>query len=64
MKNSINSVAVLGSGTMGAGIAALCLEKGLKVLLLDISEEAVMKGSQIISDEKNKMLSRKILYLT
>ena len=59
MNNSINSVAVLGSGTMGAGIAALCLEKGLKVLLLDITEEAVMKGSKIISDEKNKMLSNK-----
>ncbi|MEC6997148.1 MAG: 3-hydroxyacyl-CoA dehydrogenase NAD-binding domain-containing protein, partial [Pseudomonadota bacterium] len=59
MNNSINSVAVLGSGTMGAGIAALCLEKGLKVLLLDVTEDAVMKGSQIISDEKNKMLSSK-----
>ena len=30
MNNSINSIAVLGSGTMGAGIAALCLEKGFK----------------------------------
>ena len=59
MKSTINSIAVLGSGTMGAGIAALCLEKGFKVLLLDISEEVVMKGSEKISDEKNKMLSNK-----
>ena len=59
MSNNINSIAVLGSGTMGAGIAALCLEKGFKVLLLDISDEAVVKGKNLILDEKYKMLSDK-----
>ena len=57
MVSTIQSIAVLGSGTMGAGIAALCLEKGYKVLLLDISEEAVNKAKSIMLNEKYKMLS-------
>ena len=57
MISTIQSIAVLGSGTMGAGIAALCLEKGYKVLLLDISEEAVNKAKSIMLNEKYKMLS-------
>ena len=44
MTSNINSVAVLGAGTMGSGIAALAAEKNCKVLLLDISEEAAAKG--------------------
>ena len=44
MTSNINSVAVLGAGTMGSGIAALAAEKNCKVLLLDISEEAANKG--------------------
>ncbi|OUX16792.1 MAG: hypothetical protein CBE11_01030, partial [Rickettsiales bacterium TMED251] len=57
MVSTIQSIAVLGSGTMGSGIAALCLEKGYKVLLLDISEEAVNKAKSIMLNEKYKMLS-------
>ena len=57
MISTIQSIAVLGSGTMGSGIAALCLEKGYKVLLLDISEEAINKAKSIMLDEKYKMLS-------
>ena len=40
MERKINSVAVLGGGTMGAGIAALCAQKDKKVLLLEINEAA------------------------
>ena len=36
MSNSIENVAVIGSGVMGAGIAAHCANSGCKVLLLDI----------------------------
>jgi len=35
-KREINTVAVMGAGTMGSGIAAHCAGKGLKVLLLDV----------------------------
>ena len=44
MTSNINSVAVLGAGTMGSGIAALAAEKNCKVLLLDVSEEAAAEG--------------------
>ena len=53
MENNIKSVVVLGSGTMGAGIAALAADNNCKVLLLDISEEAVKKGKERIVNEKN-----------
>ena len=36
MTREINSVAVLGGGTMGAGIAGICAQMGCRVLLLDI----------------------------
>jgi 3-hydroxyacyl-CoA dehydrogenase len=40
MSRKIRSVAVLGGGTMGAGIAGLCAQRDCRVLLLDISQEA------------------------
>jgi 3-hydroxyacyl-CoA dehydrogenase len=40
MARQIDSVAVLGAGTMGSGIAALCAEAGCRVLLLDLTREA------------------------
>ena len=39
MSSPIQSVAVIGSGVMGAGIAAHCANAGCKVLLLDIAKE-------------------------
>ena len=57
MDKDINSVAVLGSGTMGAGIAALAADNNCKVLLLDISEDAVKKGKERIINEKKPLLS-------
>ncbi len=38
-RRTIESVAVVGSGTMGMGIAALAAERGCRVLLLDISTD-------------------------
>ena len=40
MARQIEAVAVLGAGTMGSGIAALCAEAGCRVLLLDVTREA------------------------
>lgn len=44
MSREIKSVAVLGAGTMGTGIAGLAAEKDCKVLLLDVSMEAAEKA--------------------
>ena len=40
MSRKIRSVAVLGGGTMGSGIAGLCAQRDCRVLLLDVSHEA------------------------
>ena len=45
----INSVTVLGAGTMGSGIAAACASAGFKTNLLDVSQELAERG-------KNNML--------
>ncbi len=41
MTSTITRVAVLGAGTMGAGIAAHCANAGLQVSLLDIAPESL-----------------------
>ncbi|HZG72408.1 MAG TPA: 3-hydroxyacyl-CoA dehydrogenase [Chondromyces sp.] len=44
----INRIAVIGSGTMGRGIAYTAALSGFNVTLQDISEEALMKAEQYI----------------
>jgi 3-hydroxyacyl-CoA dehydrogenase len=44
--HNINKVAVLGSGTMGAQIAAHCANAGLDVLLLDIAPKELTKQEE------------------
>ncbi len=46
MSHKINKVAVLGSGTMGAQIAAHCANAGLEVLLLDIAPKEPTKQEE------------------
>ena len=41
---SVTKVAVLGAGTMGGGIAALCLQSGFEVRLYDTFEESLEKA--------------------
>ena len=44
----LTKVAVLGAGTMGAGIAYSCLSAGMEVTLLDNAEEGLAKGEKTI----------------
>jgi 3-hydroxyacyl-CoA dehydrogenase len=46
----ISKVAVLGAGTMGAGIAYSCLSAGLEVTLLDNADEGLARGVSSIHD--------------
>lgn len=41
---AINKIGVLGAGTMGAGIAQICVEAGYTVVLVDIADEFVARG--------------------
>ena len=47
MTGTIDKVAVIGSGVMGAGIAAHCANAGCEVLLLDIVREESQDRSAV-----------------
>ena len=44
----MENIAVIGSGTMGNGIAHVFAQNGFKVSLIDISEAALEKGMATI----------------
>jgi len=44
----INSVAVIGAGTMGSGIAYSCLNAGCELTLLDNSDQSLERGRKMI----------------
>jgi len=44
MAETIKKVAVIGAGTMGAGIAGLCAATGVAVTLLDLETETSEKA--------------------
>jgi 3-hydroxybutyryl-CoA dehydrogenase len=46
----IRAVAVLGAGTMGAGIAQVCAQAGCDVRLYDVSADAAAKGVARVAD--------------
>jgi len=56
MSQKITSVAVLGAGTMGSGIAGLCAENNCNVVLLDVSLEAAQKGLDRIINSRPSAL--------
>jgi 3-hydroxybutyryl-CoA dehydrogenase len=47
---SFETVAVLGAGTMGAGIAQVCAQAGARVRLQDVTDDFVQKGLARIRD--------------
>lgn len=69
---TISTIAVIGAGQMGAGIAQVAAQAGYKSILFDSSKEALSKGMTLINsflsksvekaklsnDEKEKILSR------
>ncbi len=45
----ISNISVIGSGTMGNGIAHICAQFGFSVSLIDISEQALQKAIKTIT---------------
>mmetsp|Transcript_10454 Transcript_10454/g.19243 ORF Transcript_10454/g.19243 Transcript_10454/m.19243 type:complete len:435 (+) Transcript_10454:45-1349(+) len=55
----LDSVGIVGSGTMGGGIAMCCAEAGMRVKLLDIKQEFLDRGLAVIKKNYDRSLQRK-----
>ncbi len=54
----IKNIAVIGSGTMGNGIAHVFAQYGFSVFLVDVSNEILNKAIQIISTNLDRMIKK------
>jgi 3-hydroxybutyryl-CoA dehydrogenase len=55
---SIQTVGIIGAGTMGNGIAQACAVAGIDVVMLDINEAAVQKGLATISASLDRLVKK------
>lgn len=54
----MNTIAVIGAGTMGNGIAHTFAQNGFKVSLIDISQDSLDKGISTITKNLDRMLTK------
>lgn len=54
----IKNIAVIGSGTMGNGIAHVCAQSGFSVSLIDISAPALEKAMKTITGNLDRMVTK------
>jgi len=55
---SIQSIGIIGAGTMGNGIAQTCAISGLTVVMVDIAQAALDKGLATIDKSLERLLSK------
>ncbi|MDD0838898.1 3-hydroxybutyryl-CoA dehydrogenase [Curvibacter sp. HBC61] len=55
---SIQTVGIIGAGTMGNGIAQACAVAGLKVVMVDIAEAAVQKGLATVAGSLDRLIKK------
>ena len=55
---SINTVGIIGAGTMGNGIAQACAVCGLNVVMVDINEAAVAKGVATVAGSLDRLIKK------
>ena len=51
----IESIGIIGAGTMGNGIAQVCAAAGLKVTMADISDAAVARGLSVVANSLERL---------
>lgn len=54
----IKTVGVVGAGTMGNGIAQVCAQAGLKVIMQDIGKTQIQTGLDTITNSLNRMIKK------
>ncbi|NOX36390.1 MAG: fatty acid oxidation complex subunit alpha FadJ [Calditrichaeota bacterium] len=58
---SFKNIGILGAGLMGSGIADVSINNGFKVFMKDISHQALARGEQVIWQELEKKVRRRII---
>ena len=54
----IETVGIIGAGTMGNGIAQICAAAGLAVTMVDISDAAVQRGLKTVGSSLDRLVSK------
>jgi 3-hydroxybutyryl-CoA dehydrogenase len=54
----IETIGIIGAGTMGNGIAQVCAAAGLKVTMSDISEAAVTRGMSVVAGSMERLVNK------
>ncbi|HEY5130139.1 MAG TPA: 3-hydroxyacyl-CoA dehydrogenase NAD-binding domain-containing protein, partial [Bradyrhizobium sp.] len=54
----IESIGIIGAGTMGNGIAQVCAAAGLKVTMADISDAAVARGLSVVANSLERLVNK------
>lgn len=54
----INTVGIVGAGTMGSGIAQVCAQSGYKALIFDVNKELAQNAIGIITDNLDGAIQR------
>lgn len=55
---TINTVGIIGAGTMGNGIAQACAVAGIDAVMVDISDTAVQKGLATVSGSLDRLIKK------
>ena len=59
--SQVNSVGIIGAGTMGNGIAQACAVVGIKALMIDINEAAIERGLKAVSGSLDRLVRKEKL---
>ena len=54
----IDTIGIIGAGTMGNGIAQVCAVAGLEVTMVDISEAAVARGVSVVAGSLERLVNK------
>jgi 3-hydroxybutyryl-CoA dehydrogenase len=54
----IESIGIVGAGTMGNGIAQICAAAGLQVTMVDISDAALARGMLVVSSSLERLVNK------
>ena len=58
---SLQTIGVIGAGTMGSGIAQACAVVGLSVTMIDVDEAAVARGRDAVSSSLDRLVKKEKL---